>query len=705
MNRTVLSASVVTGALLFALGVRAWGLLHGELVWHPDEIFMVVIPLRLLSGDLNPHYFHYPSLHYYLLGLAYAVLYLLDLYRGLTGNLDEWVALHGLFEMERLRDVARWVSVAFSCGTVVVTMSVARRVSGSTAAVITACALAASVLCVRQSQIASVDLTMVFWFVLALWSALRLLDGGRRRHYLISGLFVGLCAGTKYPGVAAAGAVVGAHLLAGGRILDRRLWLAGGVSLVVFSLASPFVWIDFGTFREHFLFQVEHVRQGTQEISLPIFHHLWFSLRHNLGEPAWMAMLGAGAWALYRRDRQIGVVLCAFVVAYASISWGELVFVRYAMPLLPLQAILVGVAIVAIADRLALRFGYRRLWLGLVAVTILALPAVRSMRVAQISAAVDTRTQAREWLEAHVSSGARCCNFGGWGGGVQVRTFEQLWWLLVRHQEAFGLADLATVAPSLRPRPSPYYSFTAGGDRSASETGSWDLVDDVQCDHVVIHDHPLPSSRLDSAFTTRLPIHGQRLASFSPGEGIGKAVFDDMDAYYVPIADTEGIDRPGPYIEIWRIDDQPPTHRERPSVTERLADAHALLAMSAARDGRMALALRALHHASQYDATNPRAVAAWAYVSEKTGRFQDSETAYRELSRIDPGRADGLEGLARLLTAQGRLQEAADTRGAAAALQPRSATASIRWAQALSEAGREAEALRVSQEAQAMPRR
>ena len=178
-----------------------------------------------------------------------------------------------------------------------------------------------------------------------------------------------------------------------------------------------------------------------------------------------------------------------------------------------------------------------------------------------------------------------------------------------------------------------------------------------------------------------------------------------MDAYYVPIADTEGIDRPGPYIEIWRIDDQPPTHRERPSVTERLADAHALLAMSAARDGRMALALRALHHASQYDATNPRAVAAWAYVSEKTGRFQDSETAYRELSRIDPGRADGLEGLARLLTAQGRLQEAADTRGAAAALQPRSATASIRWAQALSEAGREAEALRVSQEAQAMPRR
>ena len=57
---------------------------------------------------------------------------------------------------------------------------------------------------------------------------------------------------------------------------------------------------------------------------------------------------------------------------------------------------------------------------------------------------------------------------------MQVRTFEHLWWLLVRHEESFGLADLQRVASGLQRRASvmPYYSFTAGGDRSASEAGS-----------------------------------------------------------------------------------------------------------------------------------------------------------------------------------------------------------------------------------------
>ncbi|MBT6145875.1 MAG: hypothetical protein HOH74_10610, partial [Gemmatimonadetes bacterium] len=189
MRRIALSLLVGVLPLIVAAGLRAWGIIHGELVWHPDEIFMVVIPLGFFSGDLNPHQFHYPGAHFYLLGASYGLLFLLDLARGTTGGLYEWVALHGLFEMERLRDLARWVSFAFSVGTVGLTGLIAGRLAGPSAASVAASALAVSVLHVRQSQVASVDSAMTFWFVAALWAALRLASDPRLRAYLLCGVF------------------------------------------------------------------------------------------------------------------------------------------------------------------------------------------------------------------------------------------------------------------------------------------------------------------------------------------------------------------------------------------------------------------------------------------------------------------------------------------------------------------------------------
>jgi Flp pilus assembly protein TadD len=664
------SAAGLAGVMVLAAALRSWGVWSGELVWHPDEIIMVLFPLGFFSGDFNPHHFHYPTAHFYVLGVIYGLVYLSDLAQGNAGNLYEWVALHGLFEMERLRDVARWASVAFSLGTMGWTMLICTRLMGRSVPVLAALTVAVSVLHVRQSQIAGVDNAMTFWFMAALWAAARLQAYDRQRDYLLCGAFIGLCAGTKYPGAASAGPVVAAHLLAGRGFFDRRLWAAGVSSLAVFTLVSPYVWLDFETFSQHFLLKIEHVRIGNSEVYLPALHHLWITLRHNLGEPAWLLMLGVTGWALIRRDREIVVVLSGLVAAYAFVSWGELVFTRYALPMFPVQAILVTVGMVTVAQWLSDRYGSRRSWLCAVAVAVLALPAAHSIQVVQISAAQDTRTQARLWMESHVSSGSRCCNFGGWAGDIQVRTLQELWWLLVRHEDSYGLARLRNTAEHLqRKTPNiPYYSFNAGGDRDASEHGSWGLVDGVQCDFVLTHDHPLPSSHLDASFVAQLQEKGTRRATFTPGN-VGRAVFDDMDAYYIPIAGFEGLQRPGPQIEIWQIDNQPTTDQPPPSVAERLASSHGLLARSAARDGQMALSLRAIE--------------AWAHIASQLGRTQDAEAAFRELNYLEPQFADGLEGLAQLLTDEGRLVEAAEAARAAAELQPTSARARRWWGQAL----------------------
>jgi hypothetical protein len=107
-------AVILVGAAI----LRARGVWSGELVWHPDESFMVIFPLDLFSGDLNPHVFAYPSFHYYELGLLYGVDLGLQSLFGDAGLFD-WIASRYFIDAVPLRDTARWLSIVYALGTVV----------------------------------------------------------------------------------------------------------------------------------------------------------------------------------------------------------------------------------------------------------------------------------------------------------------------------------------------------------------------------------------------------------------------------------------------------------------------------------------------------------------------------------------------------------------------------------------------------------
>lgn len=705
---TALPWLLLSAALVLGAGLRSWGVLRGQLVWHPDEVFLVALPLRFLGGDLDPHHFHYPSAHFYLLGAIYGALYVLDLVRGEAIGLYDWIALHGLFHAERLRDAARWVSVGYGLGTVACTAALAGRVyrtpvrgdpsgagRGPLAAAIAGLLTSANVLLVRQTPIASVDTAMAFWFTAAVLAATRLVERQGLRDYALCGLAVGLTAGTKYPGAACAGAVVAAHLLAGRGILDRRLWAAGGVSALAFVAVSPFVVLDAGTFRRDFGFQVNHVLQGNAPVSLAPLYHLGFSLRHGLGLPAWLATIGAVPLAVARGEARERVVVAALLSAYAAVSWGQLVFLRYALPLLPLQATLLAGLAVATGEWLASRRGDARVWSLALLAALAALPLYHSLAVARIEGRQDTRTQARQWMEAQIPSHGRCCNFGGWAGDVQAHSFQHLWWLLLRHEEVFGLDRLEGALPTLAARvaPVPYYDYAVGGERATAAGGDWGVVADAECAYIVLHRHPLPASHVDPSFEAELGRRGQLLARFSPGAGFEAATFDPMDAFYVPFDGLGLVDRPGPEVEVWRLPGEPPGGRAPADVRQLLARAHALLAVHASRQGQTGLAVQALGRAARYGATDPGSVEAWARVSEDLGRFEEALRAFGHLQELEPGHTFGLRGTARVLAAAGRLDEAVAASAAAVDLRPRDPFARQALARVLHRAGRTEEAI------------
>jgi hypothetical protein len=451
----------LAGVLALAAGLRSWGLLSGELVWHPDEIFMVVYPLNMLSGDLNPHVFSYPGLHFYLLAAIYGVQFLLQAAGGAEVYLSEWVAGRYVWNPEAARDTARWVSVLYSVATVGAASLLGGRLTGeratsrwqaitSTAGLLAASLAAVNVLLVRQAPLAGTDTALAFWFVIATLASLRLLRVEALRDYVLAGVLVGICAAIKYPGASAAGGVVAVHLLSGRGFTDRRLWVAGAVSIVAFVLLSPYTLLDFEKFRDTFLFQLQHAEEGRYGLRLGPFYQLTETLRHGAGLLAWLAWFGACGWTVWKRLSPQLVVLAATLSGYIAVSWGDLVFARYVLPLVPLQLALIadgimrGCRYLEGVSRLSHRFMVPAA--SIIALILAIQPAYGAWHVARLQATSDTRSEARAWIESNVPPGSTLCNFGGWAGDPQVNTFENLWWRFTKYTGAYGVQDLALSA-------------------------------------------------------------------------------------------------------------------------------------------------------------------------------------------------------------------------------------------------------------------
>lgn len=649
-------ALALVAILVGAATLRAWGVWSGELIWHPDESFMVIYPLNLFSGDLNPHVFYYPSLHYYELGLLYALDFLLQSLTSDVGLFD-WIASRYFIDAVPLRDLARWLSIAYALGTVVLAGVLGGRLAAgpvtSAPGLLAAALMAVNIVHVRQSPLAAVDTPMAFWFTAAAVASLRLLRTDTRRDYALAGVLVGVTAAIKYPGAACCLGVVAAHALSRRRFLDVRLWLSGAVALATFIALSPYVLLDFATFSDHFLFQMDHAEAGRFGHEVGRLFHLGNGLLYGLGPVAWVVWLSTCCWAVISRHPGHLVVLASSLGMYAAISWGDLVFLRYVMPLLPLQAAVTGDGVcrvlAALRDRLPV--ARRRVVLPVAVSLLMAQPLLASIQVAGFSSRRDTRTLARDWFHEHVPAGSSYCNFGGWAGDVQVHTYEEQWWRLNGFLSIWPEGAQTHLAEALAPLDpqTPFYSKAVRNANREQERGSVELIHERQCAYVVTHEHPLQYSTIDTSFAGRLAAEATLVARFDPGLSDG-AVFDTMDGYYVPVTgfDTE---RPGPLVSIWEIPaySTPPQSTSQRHVFSRVLSQMAVNSLEAADRAAAAEALRA---ATIFDPSNEHALLVEARMHWDVGDTTMAEERLAELLRRNPMATRAMQGMAILAAAR-----------------------------------------------------
>jgi tetratricopeptide (TPR) repeat protein len=323
-------------------------------------------------------------------------------------------------------------------------------------------------------------------------------------------------------------------------------------------------------------------------------------LQHSLGILGLLALLVCIVRIAFYRDRASGVVAAAFLLIYGSISWGQLSFARYALPLLPLMAVLAAGGIGFVQHR-----GGQ---IALMAV-LTAGPLYGSVRTAQLVAREDVRLEARRWIEGHVPAGTTCCNFAGWAGDVPLRTYSDHWWRLLQFEGSFcadSVGQTIDFLSAVKPK-RPFYIYAVQTGNRFLEHGSWELVNEWRCAYVLLHRHPLSYSQIDTAFAAALAKRGQRVGIWRP-EGLSEAepLYDSADAYYLPLADFGPLQQPGPEIEIWRLDEHPENEQAAQQGAREIF-AHAYLAWAGTEHhkGQDADARRFLQKALDMAAADP----------------------------------------------------------------------------------------------------
>ena len=127
--------------LLIALSVRVWGVNYDlPYIYHPDEPGYITISQNIFkTGDLNPHFFNYPSLFFYINALAYIPYYLLGKLMGIFHTPNDILPPISLTmgvtqaQMPTTVLLGRVITICFGVGTVGLVYLVGKQITGRTA--------------------------------------------------------------------------------------------------------------------------------------------------------------------------------------------------------------------------------------------------------------------------------------------------------------------------------------------------------------------------------------------------------------------------------------------------------------------------------------------------------------------------------------------------------------------------------------------
>jgi 4-amino-4-deoxy-L-arabinose transferase-like glycosyltransferase len=398
--------------LVLAAAVRFYGLRFGmPHVWaRPDELVVCDIAQRFLTGDLNPHFWAYPTLFMYLLAALDYGFYLFGRSVGWFRSLEHFVSSWHV-EWTPFFMIARIVSATAGAATVVVVHRLSARLFDRVTAGVAALFLALAFLHVRDSHFGVTDVTMTFCVALSFFWLVRGVLEDRTSLFALAGAVAGAGASIKYNVVLMAAPLAAAVFVSARgrwRLAAIRVAWFGLLFVIAFVAGSPYSVIEPQLFLTGLLSESKHVALSHGiDVGHGGLYHIVFSLRYGLGVPLLAAGIGGLVW-LFRFDWRKAVLVASFpVVHYLLLAPTRTVFVRYTIPLVPFLCVSAAGVTVATARAIARRFRIPAAPAAIgIALLVLAPSAVSVAQIDRLFAATDSRLVLADWIRANVRPGS-----------------------------------------------------------------------------------------------------------------------------------------------------------------------------------------------------------------------------------------------------------------------------------------------------------
>ena len=414
LGRRAATPCLLAAILALAFALRIWGISASlPQSYVADEYDHVFAGLRMLkSGDLNPHWWFYPTLQRYLAVITYAVVFILGVSRG------RWVRL-GDVGVEDMLYWGRFVGVVAGTLTVLVVYGLGRRVFGRRVGLLAAALLAVFPAAVQHSQYNKPDPVVALLTAASVLVTLVYLEKGGPTHALLAGMAVGLATSAKYNGVL----VVVPFLVALAFRLRAQALLRPDVYVGLlgiflgFLIGCPFFLTEIHLLLDQVANDISTYayegREGAEGVDNWISHAQYTS-RYGAGYLAARAAVAGLALALYRIDAA-KAVLVTFPVLYFGYYGAQRVNFRgNLIPVYPFLAVGAAYATVELIEWLAraivrVRPDRARVLVPVAAAIVIGLLFVPPLRTAvrfDVEATrPDTGTFAREWIDRTMPPG------------------------------------------------------------------------------------------------------------------------------------------------------------------------------------------------------------------------------------------------------------------------------------------------------------
>jgi 4-amino-4-deoxy-L-arabinose transferase-like glycosyltransferase len=322
--------------------------------------------------------------------------------------------------------LARGIVAAFGLATVIMLYWLGSRLYSRNVGLLASFFLAFTVLHVRDSHFFCTDVPMTFFLVLILYLCVDMVEKRTQKAYLLTGIATGIAIATKQTALLVFPVIVVAHLISlwkDGRRSVREYWLALragaslkklavvlGVAILAFMIANPFVIMNPGRFldmsRKTFAFvkgaqQPQWTFQFTGTTAGYWFTNLLF---YGMGPALEILCLLGILWALWKRKWTDGLVFTFLAVYFATIGFGYMKFIRYAIPLLPFFCLLGARFAIELAETAKLRA--LRIILAIAVFLVGVMSVSYTLAYLNIYRQDDVRIQASRWIYENIPRGA-----------------------------------------------------------------------------------------------------------------------------------------------------------------------------------------------------------------------------------------------------------------------------------------------------------